>query len=392
MLLSLLLACGQSFHTENDAVIVEDDFMVTLADGDSNAPNSFVAGTRMCAEPRPNAEGVDARDDWGACFEQTLAVGEFDADGCATFPDVGDVRWDFAAQTCDLGAVTSDGVTIHVVDPATLAVALDPGYEPLVEQAIADGTAKGEIPDDWTHESGTPWRVFSDGYFTFYPRATIDSVPVAFRNDRDVWAFEAIAGEVPGWEALPSVGGGTLWPALDSDNNFGIVFGESTFPLGEIIGVDASEAASIDIVVISTVDEAEPDANTPAYARAIVRNAEGTPLYGANVVWTASDGLTVQAGRDHSGYAPGPDYAILTADCVANDSVGVERSGTITAEYAGLSVTNSVTWTPGPSSSCGEAMKVDAVCTECCCASGTDPRSASAFLFILLALATRRRR
>ncbi len=391
MLLPLMIACGQSFHTENEFIVVQDDVMVTLSDEDS-VPHAFIAGTRMCGAPRPNAEGVDAELDWGACYVQSLTSGSFDDEGCATFPEPGDVRWEFEAGACEFGDVASDGVTLHVVDPTAVTFALDPGYEALVEQAIADGTARGDIPDDWTHEDGTPWRVFVDGYLVIYPRGSLDDVNVAWRNEADVWTFESLAGDVPTWTAVTAVGAAALAPTAGSDTNFGLAFGGTAFPLGEIVGVDPEDAASLDLVVIYTVSESEPTVTTPAYSRTIVRDVAGELVYGANVVWEVDAGLGVGPGGGDGHFTFGPDYAVLVAPCIEEHAIGFPQTATLTVTYSGLSASETLRWTPGDDDVCPtEALADDVTQPGCGCASPLAP-GASAVGFALVALGAARRR
>ena len=211
------------------------------------------------------------------------------------------------------------------------------------------------------------------------------------RGQTAAWREEAgevlVAAESDGVERSRE---GTLpggWIALRLEANasadISLRVGEQTWPAGSVLGVAEDELASLDIAAAFVPEEHEAsDVRSPWAARAILRDGEGHPVFGAPVTWGVRHGeLAVEPGPGENTLLPGPDYAWVTDTCTKPSRMVGERHATLTADYGALSDALDLTWTLTEDMvGEDEGWEPNPHCTGCGCTSRGPQRSGALLL------------
>lgn len=184
-------------------------------------------------------------------------------------------------------------------------------------------------------------------------------------------------------------GVGIVTVAAGDDFMLSLELAAGTITGGPILGVAASEAATLELIVGYTPCEACDDGYAePLAAVVVVRDAQGRRLRSPDIEWT-TDGDALPLGDVIE-----PGAVNLEPDC--EDAAGSTRSSTLSATFAGLSATAAVAYTcaePGDA----DGWEVDIIDDDvdndpfggCLCNAG--PSTAASWSWLLLLPLMRRR-
>lgn len=394
----LLAACGTPhFTSEGGQLSIEAPGLLDLETG--GADNPVLAGTTFVPKiglPGGAPEGADI----GACFTDSFEgpiAG--DRSGLA-FLEAGTAVWTFTAVPCaaeDLGfAPVDDRLVVEVVGADDVEGALVATLEEAAEDFVADGTGHGTFPEGWVPAPGEPWRLVAGGTVAVYPRlATVDGgLPVAWQGQGAVVAPEVLEGPVD----VVRFENGTAYVQAAAGAEAGLVLavGGTEVDAGTVVGVDVSEAASMEVAVLYAVGE---EGDAPFAARAVVRDAEGNPLFGAPVAWSVDGALAVAPGGEGL-----PDYVSFSDACLPPSENYGPRTATLRATLGDLAAELDLAWTPRTEPGDDAGWELDPACvvaqvdplpeddaTACACGTATLPGATLPGLLAALALARRRR-
>ncbi|MES2641489.1 MAG: MYXO-CTERM sorting domain-containing protein [Myxococcota bacterium] len=405
--LALLAACNSGFETQQGQMLVSDADVVGIEGG-----GPFLAQTQLCPSFTSIADDFpEGGGDITACFTDSLTGPVVDDGQCLTFTEPGAVEWTFTPTSCqaqDLGWVAvEDHVTLDVVAAADVEAYTPMIYEDYAERAQEEGGLVGEIPGDWRHVEGEPWRIVAGETYALNARLRTRET-----GEEVAWSGGSYT---PGWQAgaLPNVavrapGVVEVTPWLGTRAGLTLFAGGASFPLAEVLSVPVSAAASLEIVHFYLPAREAPSFTIPYAARAVVRDGDGNLLFGAPVVWESGP-IDVTTTTD--AYGTAQEYAFLYDACRDPSTVSGPQATTITATLGDLRAELDLTWTPPltepdpewePSPSCtAETVVVEneqaapippahARAAAGCSSTGTAPTGAA--VLVLAALLARRRR
>ncbi|MCB9780601.1 MAG: hypothetical protein H6742_18685 [Alphaproteobacteria bacterium] len=341
LILLALSACDRTAASVDESLVffAPDVSADALAAGFS-AGQPLLVGSRICGDlSGRDQDAALSATQVAACYAQSVGGGAtLDADGCLQIDGAGEIEWALTSLGCtadELGfAPVDDRFRFSAVDGADVAATWDFWAERGVEegQLVIDGA----VPDDWLPGEGEALQVVAEeatavpvGLFTgegeqvaWVPDeatldgATLDRAGVGLDDNRVVATLAA---------------GQAADVVLDLHGVHGAI--------GTVVGVDPADVVSIEIVPAYYPDDAW---RTPAGARAVLRTADGAPVFGAPVTWDVTKGaLNVQPVSEDLA----TDLIQLGDDCVKPGKRTGTRSAVVTAAWADLSATATLSWT-----------------------------------------------
>ncbi len=364
LILCLGLAGSGCYHTGELGQIGFD--LGGLADRlyEFRSGDRVLSGTRMC--PTLVANNVEGGDGWDylhtpedtaalrACFDETLTgPATIDAEGCLSFAGAGEVVWSLEPTgTCELDSVDADLLRFAVVEPSPeLQLGFDDWRDRLLDgsspfgEVTLIGLAAGSSAADLREDPLAERRVVVGEVDA--PMLRLDDVGgrVFWIHQPDTLSIEGSGIEAVSLDEDDYLFSGEL-PVRLGPNATGKLRAELPNGLSlespSLIGVDASEAASLDLVVGSQEGD-------PKGARAIVRDAQGRVLHAAPVEWEVSEGVISVYPGSLENDARTPDYASLSTRCEEPllDEPDV-RSAVLTARLGELEDSVAIEWTVPP--------------------------------------------
>ncbi|MCB9762966.1 MAG: hypothetical protein H6739_24405 [Alphaproteobacteria bacterium] len=346
-----LVGCEDSFKTEEGQLrlfapeIVDDEWSVGFAN-----EGPILAGTRMCVIQECE------EDCWyfeelpvDPCFEDHLSgPATFDADGCVVFDEPGEVTWTFLPQECHATSQgygpDTDRVSFTAVDPAETTAMLYPWPEVTVDEGVAEGWIRLQDPDGvhdrWSRADGEPLRVYAGGSVELPLRVLgADGETLVGWNFRQVevvpdgQGITIIPAEEEGWIRVEVSAG--------ADAVLRMTHASASWELLRVVAVPPSEVASLSLAAAYTVDPDHFMEPGPLGVRAVVADADGAPIFGAPVTWSARWGdVALEAG----GGLPGEDYRWVRDACRPPSKRYGSRSVVVRAALDGQTADMKMSW------------------------------------------------
>ncbi|MEQ1505178.1 MAG: hypothetical protein ABMB14_23295 [Myxococcota bacterium] len=363
-----LVGCGTSVVTEHGELTVTSGLSVSA--DDRGEPASILLGTGICATltcaaddcpKRPVADCFVVAID-GAAPRPVVAG----SDLCVGFTTPGEAELTFAPRDCPATnlegyAPDEDRLRFPVVLPGEVAAsAVD---LPARAAELLDPGPAGAFPSDWSNR-GDLYQLA--GPYTFSPALSLvhDGDPVGFDwSERrgvvmaGVGPITATVADLGIEVAVDPGGGGTI----------GLEVGGTTWPMVEVLGVDPSAAASLEVVA-GYLDVEGDGFVAPVAARAIVRDANGDLLWGAPVSWSLDAGAL--AVGDPYAPMPGADHVTLLDVCLDPPSAPEARQARLRANLGPLQASVDLAWTAAPRHT---GVQTPPISDFCRYATGTDP-------------------
>ena len=286
-----------------------------------------------------------------ACFDQDVTDGYLDEGGCVIGDGPGAVTWSFTPTDCaldDLGAqLVPDQVEFRFVDLEEVAGEVDQWLEDsaaeMYEAGLLSQPDGSGFDASLRNPDGDPFRVVADEPFVFRVRLVEgdSGEPVAWTSQEGAVAVvTTVGGEVSVIDL--GIGSAELTLPEGSEAEITLTLGEQTWSAGRVIGVAPSAVRSLDLVA-AVYAEGQDGAGTPYAARAVLRDAEGRPVYGAPVSWKVIGGKLAMAETFLD--LPGADYVELADACI-DPADTAPRSMTLKASYRGHSDRVQLSWDP----------------------------------------------
>ncbi len=404
----LVCGCDPTFYSEGEEWRFSDVALVSGAHSGFHNTESLLPDTPLC--PTMDWQGSlpeEFDEAWIVenCIEQSLegpaSFEQRDELTCAMMESAGEVVWRFDAIDCEAEWPTdppvSDRLVLQVADPASVTAEVHQWFEEMAMDGLETVPA-GAITEELLIVQGEPFRLIEDSAVTFFVRLwdPEKQQPVAWRGDEGEVYANTLAGDVqlqplseeePGWIRLSLAAGAEA--ALFINVN-----GEA-WEAARLVGVSAEEADSLELVATLLAADDE-GAAMPVAARAVVRDAQGNPLFGAPVDWKVRKGrLAVTTDPNDGANLPGPDYAGLSHACYPPSELGGEFSVVLKASYEGTSDKVELSWTyPDDGGSDEDWVEPEECMGSCrgCATQGTENPGMAWLLLGGLGLAARRRR
>lgn len=368
----------------------------------------LVVGSTVCFELRGwfadegrefHIRSAEDDDEWlRECFDLGAGPGAtLDDSSCMTLDAAGETALEMAAKGCALNDAEGPGfdddrllVAAHALEDLVLT------YEDPILRAIhgeLDPGPAGEFGPAPQRPAGEPVRVLADGAYTLFaqPALAVDpSRTVAFTGGTP----RAVAEVPPESFAANPDGTAVIDLAIDQSVAIALDLPAGTLMGDEIIGVDPAIATSMELVVgYQKCRECTDGYGVPSYALAIVRDAEGGRLFGANVEFAVD-------GRAGKLAVAGAEGFVSFEDVCDDDSEGDERSATLNATYGELAASASLEFVcPDPGDVDGwdvetvdDSQDNDLDLFGCGCSTDDRGPGAAGLLAVVLGLAARRRR
>jgi MYXO-CTERM domain-containing protein len=367
----------------------------------------IVVGSTICVEMQGwftadgsefHIRGEEEDDAWlRECFDLAAGPGATIDGACMTMDVAGETALEMTAKACELtdaegpefrddrlpiAAHAIEDLVLTYEDPIlrTIHLELDPG----------PADAFGPAP---LRPVGEPLRVVADGSYTVFPQPALAVDPsrtIAFTGGtaRAVTEFtlDSFTANLDG-TAVIDLG-------LDQNARIALDLPAGSLTGDEIRGVDPATAVSMELVVgYQKCADCSTGYGAPSHAIAIVRDADGARLFGADVEFS----LDGEAGNLSAAGAEG----VVAFEDVCTDAEGDERSATLNASYGQLVASASLEYV------CPEADDLQGWDVETVdddqedldldlfgCGCSTDDRGpgASALFAVVFVLAARRRR
>lgn len=396
----LLAGCYQGFDTEEAQLrLMPDESVVTepfLGLFPANSP--LLQGSELCATVSCGADASCPSELLvGDCYEQTVEGGVLLNRDCVSAPDVGTLVWHFDPID-DLTKCGADPAAYAPLpDRATLTVVpaeeITAAWEQWAEAAAAESLEPVGVafPDDWTVAEGEPFHVVAGGTLLLPVVLRHPKWAGAVAYDADLVQISVVTtGGTAPVVTVPHPGWVRIAPSAGSEGEVRVAVGGQEWVAGRFVGV-APAIASIEVVPAYVASEGE---RLPFGARAVVRDAAGTLLYGAPIAWTVTAGaLAIEPGATD---LPGPDYAMLRDACLRPPKDAPEtRRVTFEARVGEIADAADLSWLVTVPEAPADDFRADAFCQDadagligCGCDSG---RAGGAPLLALALLAARRR-
>lgn len=290
-------------------------------------PYRALSGTRLC--PRARCSACDADDRCEAVAVSASGsvhpVGE-----CLVADEPGAVEWRVGAPCDDLDAPT-DRAHLEVVAADQVGAELLLWPDRLVARGMAETQGAG-----FSAALGDPVRVVAGGQVRLPVRlfTRADDHVVAWADGRvDVTATGGRAPVVYPGDALELV----AFPGSEAAATF--TAGGVTWPIGQVVGVPASDARALELAVAFAPVEGGV---SPSVARARVTDAAGATLLGLPVTWSVT-GKELALVVDTN--LPGPDYINISDVCTPPEQRGGPRHAELSATHGELSASVVLHWT-----------------------------------------------
>jgi hypothetical protein len=379
--------CDPGWTSTEDQISFSDPTLVIGAEGFFENQGPVLVGTVSCPLidcVRPQVEdeddppldlcpqnGDELTSNYALleCFQMSVNVLGAQLEGtCLTFaePNIG-VGWVFLATTCDaqIGgfAPVDDDVFFQVVGPEGLIAWFKPSADLYANDNMRPGPGKS-FPTDATRKLGEPIKLMG-GSEVRLPITLEDATThreVAWQprlpdlhggGENATVEAEVVEGEPPQL-ALTSDGSLLITIATGSRANLELVTPVASFSLGEVRGVAEDDVDSLEVVVGYAPPESSlPDA--PAGARAILRDKDGDPIYGARVHWEVIEGFLGLGRTGSIDGEPDPevadcDYIALAGDCYENPYRPNVVKASLVARWGELEASDTLEWTIVPGS------------------------------------------
>lgn len=288
-----------------------------------------------------------------ACFAETVeGPAELDAEGCFSFDAPGEVTWTLTPTgECEW---PDDRLRFDVVVASPeLRLGFDDwrARAPMRYGSAATviGLAPGRSVDDLREDPAAPRLVAGNALDT--PLLRLDDL-----DGRLFWTLPEVSLELVG-DGVTSVE-----PIEDDDAGIyefqllgelplrlelgGVARVRATLPDGqllespELIGVSATTAASLDLVVL-----ADAETDLPIYAFAEARDSQGRVLHGAPIEWGMQEGALAVTPGDLETEVRTADHALLAANCEPPSPTIVQRRAVLRARLGALEDTVELIWT-----------------------------------------------
>lgn len=330
---------------------------VSIGASDTLQDAVFAQGTELCFNCEDVHEEGLSCDNVGACLEWEVDGTGLGPERCMPNSLPGSATLDIVPVDCaNAPELDSDSRTFEWVETARLSVTAQDYWTDLVRRGVAEGSAR-TVPawsDDWTHPEGAAWTLVADQPYSLYVQVHDDlSRPVAW--DARNGSFDIMAsgsGSMAGRTGNPYASitlspgtSGTLLYTLDDQ--------EWDVATLETAAVD--EAASLEIVTgFAAFSGEDPGYDSPVAARAVVRTADGTPLYGAPVTWSIEAGsvLLSTVATEEAGLEPPPlpgsDHILISDVCQPPEGQPSQHTATLVASLGPLSTSADLVWAIPP--------------------------------------------
>jgi len=411
-----VVMCGcpsYEFMSEGEHWTFTTEELATDAYGGFDNSTAVLAGSEICAVAAYDQaipDGHHVADVVDECFEPSVegpaTYDWLDATLCIRLEEAGEVTWALDPAECEATASgfepLADRVVFQVADRSTVTAEIQQWVEEYAEESLKP--ASGTFPTDWMVPAGEPMRLVAGQRVNLFVQLLgEDGEPVAWREGEGVLSARTTSGTLeqadeylsPGWIGL------TLEPGAEAE--LVLSHGDDEWIAGTVTGVDAGDAATLEVVAALLGDDDAGSLSDPMGARAVVRDSDGNLLLGAPVEWVLEDGdLVLAPGPDPDGesldYLPGADYLHVEDICIAPEDNFGERTATFSARLGTLSDSVTLTWIHA--SEAGEpdaSWEKDSRCQSAaqdgcsCSAAGASSRVATLPLMGLLAFVLRRR-
>ena len=302
-------------RSDSRRVYFDDDLLfLDRGCGDLDAP--ILAGTRVCGGLRAALVDGGVTDvDVDHCFERSVAgAARGDGDGCFVVTGAGAVELVLAPRPCAVRRALSLPGDVDVVRFRAVAgddvVARD-AHDATVARALAERTpmladgfkvvafhAEPPLPDDFLPVYDEPLHLAADREVAFgVALLHVDGGTVAW-NARDGALRAVDADGAPAATGIESRTAHHAQVVARADEASTIVLDVhgGTYPVVDVVGVDASAAASLALHVVWQ-GGGPPPHRVPAGLYAQVRDADGHLLRGAPVAWSTPDDLVGDVRR-----------------------------------------------------------------------------------------------
>jgi MYXO-CTERM domain-containing protein len=385
--------CTPSLDSDNDVVNVK---FVGAHDIDDR---QVVTGTTLVPSlVNDVATGLDVTD----CYAISGDPGAWaESGGRFTSLAAGAAPLTLAAQACTVNGgsftATDDTLALAAIDPADATAGVrwleDVAQDPSVH--LVDPVPDGLVPG-----TDEPIRVVSGGTLAITPEwRAADGTLVGWSDAALGTSAEGSGMDAEIYRAdVDSTGVIRVDVASGADAIVhALLDGSGDWPVAHVVGDDGGPY-TLDSVVVAVV-VGDDGTSAPLGARAVVRNAAGELVFGADVVWS-SDVLQTTSGVETG--LPSADYVTLADACRDPSSLEGEQHATLTATLDGQAVSADVVWTPAPGdgtewvmpASCETGDSEDTGDTKtpgCGCATGDLAGSTGAIGLLAVAALVRRR-
>jgi len=385
---------SQFLDLRNDTPMLEGTLLCGRLDSDINLPTEDEEAWRDCYDVQLSRVTAEDRGNHNTCW--TLGAGEltwtFDPVACA-LAEPGDLPEDVLRLT---------GVPATDVTGAFLPFPEYGAWEHLNDEA---GDA---LPDSVVDPLPSPLLVAAGAVVRLEAGLMTDGTlrPVAWTEEHGRVRFETLEGSAP--ERLEVDGaspeaGATNAATFTVNLKEGTVIqafldiGDQSFDLGEVRAVARSEASEITVDVVFDDNGAF---QSPAGARAVVRDGDGNRIFGMPMRWTsAPEQLAFDLGTgpfDRVPHLMGGDYVRLEDTCRRPSDVGGDFTTTVAVEAGDLTGELEIGWSRAEDDSDDADWTRPTTCKAagCACDSAGGPPASLSWIGLLVVggLAIRRRR
>jgi MYXO-CTERM domain-containing protein len=292
-------------------------------------PYLVLEGTRMC----PELECWVCPDEQ-TCDEAAISVSGAivsDEEGCFVAQGAGEAVWTVGSE-CGAPGMPPDRVVVRVVAADEAA--------PLVRHENA--------PDAWWEVFGlTPAGATWPGDVAWPMKVVAESQVVA-----EAQLVERASGDRVAWSEAAAVSWTTtrgrapiVYPErfvelvafVGTEAEASLAIGEYTWPIGQVVGVSADEAVSLEIS--ANTWRVDGELAVPGMARVVARDAEGALLSGMPVRWSVEGDI---------GVAEVAGEAVVFGDCRPPAQRGGPRVAVLKVRYGELSGSLTLRWQGAP--------------------------------------------
>lgn len=363
------VGCAPVLTTEAGQLELHDQVVTVGACRRLRAPAPLVEGARWCpaVQCHPDVPGCENDDDEklpdevvAACFETTLSGPVEAEDPCLRMTGPGQAVWTFTARDCparDVGyAPEDDRYAWSIVAWEEVDAHFESPGDAFARDGLVDGNGD-PLPTEDALAPGDVAQVLAD---VEVPLAVVlrhpehDAAVGWNPEDWDAAVTDSSGGDVAvRWE--PS---GVAWVRADAAAQGTVVVSRSddpsrTWTVGTVRGVAEANLVELEVVVGHAPpqgEDGEGPPGPPAGARAVLRTGDGTPVYGAPVRWTVTDGA-LPLWRDETMPWTG-DYVALAerdgAACHDAPDQTLELEAAVEARFGPLSDRATMTWIVEP--------------------------------------------